>query len=180
MVELILRIANVKNPKIEAHSRRVSLMCQRTGIAMGLTEAEISKLKISGLLHDIGKIAIDNSILDKPGRLNNQEWNEIKRHSYIGYRILNNMPGMNEVAEYILYHHERLDGTGYPRGLKQEEIPLLSRIITVADAYDAMTSERKYRKVLDKNMAVEELIKNKGTQFDSHIVDVFIEKVLNK
>ncbi|NLK34006.1 MAG: HD domain-containing protein [Gracilibacteraceae bacterium] len=87
MVELIFRIASEKNPKIEAHSRRVSLLCQRTDIAMGLTEAEICKLRVSGLLHDIGKIAIDNSILDKPERLKGKEWNEIKRHSYIGYRI---------------------------------------------------------------------------------------------
>lgn len=180
MVELIFRIANEKNPKIEAHSRRVSRLCQRTGIAMGLTEAEICKLKISGFLHDIGKIAIDNSILDKPERLNGQEWDEIKRHSYIGYRILNNVPGMNEIAEYILYHHERVDGTGYPRGFTKEEIPLLSRIITVADAYDAMTSERQYKKVLDKSAAVEELIKNKGAQFDPDVVDIFIEKVLSK
>jgi HD-GYP domain-containing protein (c-di-GMP phosphodiesterase class II) len=180
MVELIFRIANEKNPKIEAHSRRVSLLCQRTGIAMGLIEAEICKLKISGMLHDIGKIAIDNSILDKPEKLNGHEWDEIKRHSYIGYRILNNVPGMNEIAEYVLYHHERLDGTGYPIGLKQGEIPLLSRIIAVADAYDAMTSERQYKAVLNKNAAVGELVKHKGTQFDPDIVDIFIEKVLNK
>lgn len=179
MVKLIFRIANEKNPRIEAHSRRVSRLCQQIGIAMGLNEEEIRKLKISGLLHDIGKIAIDNSILDKPEKLNEQEWDEIKRHSYIGYRILNNEPEMNEIAQYILYHHERLDGTGYPRGLKQEEIPLLSRIITVADAYDAMTSKRQYKVVLNKNTAVKELVKNKGTQFDPDIVDVFIEKVLN-
>jgi HD-GYP domain-containing protein (c-di-GMP phosphodiesterase class II) len=86
---------------------------------------------------------------------------------------------MMEIAQYILFHHERFDGTGYPRGLKREEIPLLSRIIAVADAYDAMTNARTYKKALDKDAAIKELIQNKGTQFDPHIVDVFIEKVLN-
>lgn len=146
---------------------------------MQLPETEIYELKVSGLLHDIGKIAIDESILKKSEPLTEQEWNEIKRHSDIGYRILNASPEMTEIAQYILSHHERYDGTGYPRRLKQEEIPLISRIITVADAYDAMTNERAYKKTLDKDAAVEELINNKWTQFDPYIVDIFIEKVVN-
>ncbi|MEA4847876.1 MAG: diguanylate cyclase [Clostridiaceae bacterium] len=179
IVNAIFNTVHEKNPRIESHSRRVSCLCQQIGTAMGLSEAKLYELKISGLLHDIGKIAIDKSILEKPEKLNAQEWNEIKRHSDIGYKILNYSPEMVDIAQYILSHHERFDGTGYPRGLKKEEIPLLSRIITVADAYDAMTSERAYKEVLNKDMAAEELVKCKGTQFDPDIVDVFIDKVLN-
>jgi len=179
IINAIFNTLHEKNPNIENHSKRVSQLCQRIGEAMQLPETEIYELKVSGLLHDIGKIAIDESILKKSEPLTEQEWNEIKRHSDIGYRILNASPEMTEIAQYILSHHERYDGTGYPRRLKQEEIPLISRIITVADAYDAMTNERAYKKTLDKDAAVEELINNKWTQFDPYIVDIFIEKVVN-
>lgn len=179
IINVILNTLYEKNPREERHSKRVSELCQRIGVAMGLSETEINKLKVSGLLHDIGKIAIEEQVLNKPGRLTDQEWNEIKRHPDIGYRILSSSLEMMEIAQYILFHHERFDGTGYPRGLKREEIPLLSRIIAVADAYDAMTNARTYKKALDKDAAIKELIQNKGTQFDPHIVDVFIEKVLN-
>jgi HD-GYP domain-containing protein (c-di-GMP phosphodiesterase class II) len=179
IINVILNTLYEKNPREERHSKRVSELCQRIGVAMGLSETEINKLKVSGLLHDIGKIAIEEQVLNKPGRLTDQEWNEIKRHPDIGYRILSSSLEMMEIVQYILFHHERFDGTGYPRGLKREEIPLLSRIIAVADAYDAMTNARTYKKALDKDAAIKELIQNKGTQFDPHIVDVFIEKVLN-
>lgn len=146
---------------------------------MNLSESKINELKVGGLLHDIGKVAIAEKILKKSDKLTEKEWNEIKRHSDIGYRIISTSPEMSDIAQYVLFHHERYDGTGYPRGKKQEEIPLLARIISVADSYDAMTNERPYKKVLDKDTAVKELIKGKGTQFDPDIVDIFIEKVLN-
>jgi HD-GYP domain-containing protein (c-di-GMP phosphodiesterase class II) len=161
------------------HSKRVSELCQQIGTAMELPEMEINKLKASGLLHDIGKVAIEERVLNKSELLTEQEWIEVRRHPDIGYRILSSSSEMVELAQCILYHHERFDGSGYPRGLKQEEIPLLSRIINVADSYDAMTSERAYKKVLNKSIAIEELVKNKGTQFDPYIVDIFIGKVLN-
>lgn len=179
IVNAIFNTIHEKNPKIENHSKRVSCLCRRTGEAMGLPEAQVNELKVGGLLHDIGKVAIDVSILGKPGKLTENEWNEIKRHSDIGYRIINSSPEMADVAQYVLSHHEKYDGTGYPRGLKGEEIPLLARIIAVADSYDAMTNERSYRKILTKEMAVEELIRGKGTQFDPKVVDVFIRKVIN-
>lgn len=179
IINTILNTLHEKNPREEKHSKRVSELCRRIGAAMELPEIEINKLKVCGLLHDIGKIAIEEKVLNKTERLTDQEWNEIKRHPDIGYRILSSSSEMVELAQYILSHHERFDGTGYPRGLKQEEIPLLSRIIAVADSYDAMTNERTYKEALDKDAAIEELIHNKGTQFDPYVVDIFIGKVLN-
>ena len=135
---------------------------------------------MSGLLHDIGKIAIDENILNKPGKLTDEEWEEVKRHPEIGYRILSTVNDMSEMAGYVLAHHEKWNGTGYPKGLKGEEIPLQSRIITIADSYDAMTSERSYRNALSEEDAIEELKVNAGIQFDPELVKVFVEKVLDK
>ncbi len=179
IINSIFHTIHEKNPKIESHSERVSQLCQQIGVAMEFSEAETNELKISGLLHDIGKVAIDDGILQKTEKLTEHEWVEIKRHSDIGYRILNTSPEMSDIASVVLSHHERFDGTGYPRGIKQKEIPLFSRIIAVADAYDAMTNERSYKRVWDKNMAIKELKKNKRTQFDPDIVDIFVEKVLH-
>ena len=137
-------------------------------------------LKTVGLLHDIWKIAIDENVLNKPDKLNDDEWEEIKRHPEIGYRILNTVNDMSEMANWTLYHHERWDGKGYPKGLKGNEIPFVSRIITIADAYDAMTSERSYRSALPEEFVIAELQKNAGIQFDPELVRVFIEKVLGK
>jgi len=131
-----------------------------------------------GLLHDIGKIAIDDSILNKPGKLTEQEWEEIKRHPDIGYRILSTSYDFLELADCILAHHEKWAGTGYPKGLKGEDIPRIARIIAIADSYDAMTSERPYRKAMSEEEACIEIRKNSGTQFDPKIARIFIEKVL--
>lgn len=179
IINTILNTLHEKNPREERHSKRVSELCQQIGLAMELPKIEINKLKVVGLLHDIGKIAIEESILNKPGKLTDKEWDEIRRHPDIGYRILSSSNEMLEIADYVLAHHERFDGLGYPQKLKGEKIPLLSRIIAIADSYDAMTSERSYRKPLDKNTVVNELIKSKGTQFDPQIVNIFIKKVLN-
>ena len=179
-IDAIFHTIKEKNPNIERHSDRVSKLCQQLGTAMKLSDNDIKELKVSGLLHDIGKVAIADGILHKKGKLTEQEWTEVKRHSDIGYRILNISPEMSDIALYVLSHHERFNGTGYPRGIKQEEIPLPARIIAVADSYDAMTNERPYRKILSKSMAIKELERNKGTQFDPAIVDIFVEKVLNQ
>ncbi|MDD3705943.1 MAG: diguanylate cyclase [Clostridiaceae bacterium] len=164
----------------EKHSMAVGSLCESIGAAMGMGRIEMCGLRTLGLLHDIGKFAIDNSILNKQGRLSKEELNEIKRHPEIGYRILSSANDMAELAEFVLAHHERWDGKGYPKGLKGEEIPLQARIAAVAEAYDAMTGERAYRKALSEKKAVEELEKNSGTQFDPEIVQVFIEKVLKE
>ncbi|MEY8546454.1 HD domain-containing phosphohydrolase [Clostridium sporogenes] len=176
----IINTLHEKNKREEEHSHRVSMLCQDMGHALGLTESATEELKTIGLLHDIGKIAIEENILNKREELTEDEWQEIKRHPEIGYRILNTVNDMLEIAEYVLYHHERWDGKGYPKGLKGEEIPLQSRIITIVDAYDAMTSQRSYRNALQEETAIEELKINSGTQFDPELVRIFIEKVLNK
>jgi len=167
------------NSEEEQHSKRVSSLCEATGAAMGMDEAALKELRTLGLLHDIGKIAIDNSILNKSDQLTKEEWNEIRRHPEIGYRILSSVNDMAELAEFILAHHERWDGKGYPKGIKGTDIPLQARITAVADAYDAMTSKRAYRDPLPESAAVDELEKNAGTQFDPEIVRVFINKVIN-
>lgn len=179
-IQAIINTLHEKNKREEAHSHRVSILCRNMGQALNLLEGEIQELKTVGLLHDIGKIAIDENILNKPGKLTEDEWKEIKRHPEIGYRILSTVNDMADMANYALYHHERWNGEGYPKGLKGNEIPFVSRIITIADAYDAMTSERSYRNALSEMVAIEELQRNSGLYFDAKLVKVFIEKVLGK
>lgn len=179
-VSAIINTLYEKNKSEEEHSLRVSLLCESMGRAINLAEDGISELKTVGLLHDIGKIAIEEKILNKSGKLTNEEWKEIKRHPEIGYRILSTVNEMSEMSEYVLAHHERWDGKGYPKGLKGTEIPLQSRIIAIADSYDVMVSGRSYRKSLSQEFTIQELKTNAGIQFDPHLVEIFIGKVLNK
>lgn len=160
------------------HSIRVSKLCEDIAISMNLSSKDVKITKTAALLHDIGKIKIDKDILNKPGKLNENEWIEIKKHPEYGYNILNSYYQTKEISKYVLFHHERFDGLGYPKGLKKYEIPLISRIITIADSYDAMISVRAYKDSMKKHAAIKELIDNKGSQFDPEIVDIFIEKVL--
>lgn len=176
----ILSTLYEKNPREEKHSKRVSDLCKKIGVALELGKEEISELGVIGLMHDIGKIAINNSILNKEGALTEEEWNEIKRHPEIGYRILSASNDMAYIAEYILKHHERVDGFGYPKGIKMEDIPYQTKILTIADAYDAMTSNRSYKNALSDDMAIEELHRESGKAFDPDIVNTFIDKVLRK
>ncbi len=179
-IKAIISTLHEKNKREEEHSRRVALFCESMGKAMGLLEKEIDELRTMGLLHDIGKIAIDDNILSKPGKLNDEEWEQIKRHPEIGYRILSTLNDMSDIAKYTLFHHERLNGSGYPKGLKGDEIPLPSRILSIADAYDAMTCERSYRGAMPEADAIHELEKCSGMQFDEALVRIFIENVLKK
>ncbi|MBA1336667.1 MAG: GGDEF domain protein [Firmicutes bacterium] len=177
-IDIILRTLHEKNKMEEEHSKRVAQFCERMGKALGLSADENTIIRTAGLLHDIGKIAIDDKLLSKRGRLTDFEREEVRRHSEVGYRILSSANEMTEIAEYVIAHHERWDGKGYPKGLKGTDIPLQSRIIAIADAFDAMTSVRNYRNALPEETAVRELINNAGTQFDPHLVKIFIEKVL--
>jgi len=174
-IRAILNTLHVKSNREESHSIRVSLICQKIGEALSLRREEIELLKLMATLHDIGKIAVDQSILNKPGPLTESEWGEIKKHPETGYHILLASPEYAEIAEDILSHHERYDGKGYPRGLKGEDIPFRSRIIAIADSYDAMTTDRPYRDALSSKQAYEEIKRNSGTQFDPDLVRVFLD-----
>jgi diguanylate cyclase (GGDEF)-like protein/PAS domain S-box-containing protein len=181
VIQTIIHSLHEKNVREEHHSHRVSLICEALGEALGLDNRDVTDLKVVGLLHDIGKIAIDEHILSKTGKLTKSEYEEIKRHPEIGYRILSSSNQLSDLADAVLYHHERWDGLGYPKGISGEAIPLKARIITVADAFDAMVSERSYRRAMTVNEALEELKKNAGSQFDQKIVKAFIElKIYNK
>ncbi len=179
-IDTIVHTLYEKNAREKEHSTRVSSICQQIGIELDMSDYEIRQLGTVGLLHDIGKIAVSNDILEKPGPLTQEEWTEMAKHPEVGYRILGTTSEMGRIAEYALSHHERYDGGGYPQGLKGEEIPLVSRIITIADAYDAMVSDRPYRKGLPEEVALEEMIINAGTQFDPELARLFVEKVLKK
>jgi len=176
-VKVIIKTLYEKNEREQQHSARVSKLCAAIGTALGLRGEDISELRTVGLLHDIGKIVLDDRILDKAGNLSNVEITEIKRHAETSYRILSSVNEFAQLAEYVLAHHERWDGKGYPKGLKGYEIPLHARIIAVADAYDAMTSDRPYRKALSVETAIEEIKVNAGIQFDPDISRVFLENI---
>lgn len=179
-VKAIINTLNEKNQREEQHADRVSKFCMSMGEALQLPDHQVEVLRSVGLLHDIGKIAISEDILNKPGSLKEEEWKEIKRHPEIGYRILSSVNDLSDIANYVLCHHERWDGKGYPKGLKEREIPFISRIITIVDAYDAMTSERSYRKAFSDEVAITEIKDNAGTQFDPELVNVFTKKVMAK
>ena len=175
-IHLIVRTLNEKNAREEKHSSRVSEICRAIGRAMALNPHEINGLKTMGLLHDIGKIGIDEKVLNKEGELTAEEWREMKRHSEIGFRILGAVTDFSHLARAVLEHHERWDGSGYPKGLKEREICLEARILAVADAYDAMTQGRPYRKEMSPTDAVAELERQAGRQFDPMVVRLFVEK----
>jgi diguanylate cyclase (GGDEF)-like protein/PAS domain S-box-containing protein len=178
-VYAIINTLHEKNKREELHSRRVSSLCENLAQALEMNEHQVSEIKLLGLLHDIGKIAISESILNKEGKLTGEEWSEMKRHPEIGYRILVSVEDMNDLAQHVLAHHERFDGKGYPKSLKGYEIPIQARIISIADSFDAMTSERTYRTSVTSEEAALELKKNAGTQFDPDLARVFVESVLN-
>jgi diguanylate cyclase (GGDEF)-like protein len=167
-----------KSNETEEHAERLAEMSKKLGEEMGLSEYEFDELELVAMLHDIGKISVGRDILDKVDTLTGEDWHEIKKHPEVGYRIANSTSGLSHIAEYILCHHEHWDGSGYPLGLSGTEIPLISRIITVVDAYDAMTQDRAYRKALPADEAVAEIMKNSGRQFDPVIADIYVKKVL--
>lgn len=179
MIATMIKTLNEKNPREEMHSKRVSETCTIIGRQMKLCEFEINKLKLGGLLHDIGKIALEEEVLNKPGKLTNKEWEIVQRHPSIGYRILSELEDMRDIAEIALSHHERWDGGGYPRGISGEEIPLLARIITVADAYDAMTGERTYKSTMTHSAAIKEIERCSNSQFDPSVVSALLRCKFN-
>ena len=177
-IKLITKTLYQKHRREQLHCERVSRLCEIIGNAMKLSPEAVRELKMAGLLHDIGKIGIDESLLNKRGKFTEAEWEDMKRHPEIGYHILSSVNELAPIAKYVLHHHERMDGKEYPRQLKAEEIPLQSRIIHIADAYDAMTSHRGYRNDLRLSEVIAEFKNNAGTQFDPDILKVFIDQIL--
>lgn len=168
---------DTRDEETQGHSVRVVKYTLKLAELMGWSDKKHEQLKIleyAALLHDIGKIGIPDAILRKPGKLTDEEWDVMKTHPEIGYKILYKIEFLEEASQIVLHHHERFNGTGYPAGLKGEDIPIGSRIFAVADTLDAMTSERPYRKALSFEIASEELVKFRGIQFDPHVVDAFL------
>jgi diguanylate cyclase (GGDEF)-like protein/PAS domain S-box-containing protein len=169
-VKLIMQTLYEANPREKIHSERVSEISRQIGKYMKLDDEMIKELEVTGLLHDIGKIAIDNNLLNKPDKLTEAEYEDIKRHPEISYQILKSVDTYTRLAECVLSHHERWDGKGYPRKISGEDIPLTARIITVADAYEAMTADRPYKEALMHSQAMQELKRCSGKQFDPEVV----------
>ncbi|MDF1616299.1 HD domain-containing phosphohydrolase [Petrocella sp. FN5] len=174
-IQVIIKALNEKSAREKVHSDQVAHLCQEMGKAMNLGAQTLNELVTAGHLHDIGKIAIRDEVLNKSDRLTEQEYEEVKKHSESGYLILKSVDTYSSLAEDILSHHERWDGQGYPRGLKGTEIPLIARIISVTDAYEAMTSQRLYKATFNHKEARAELRKHAGTQFDPEIVNIFLD-----
>ncbi len=173
-IELIMGTLFDKSKREKMHSERVSLIAKNIAQQFNLGTAFVNRVELAGRLHDIGKINISEEILDKPGKLNDYEWKKIIKHPESGFRILSTVPEYLDIANIVLTHHERFDGKGYPKGLSGHNIPLESRIISLADAYDAMTEQRTYRMVLSEEEAIQEIKYHKGTQFDPEVVDKFL------
>jgi len=172
-VMLLAETLDLRDARTAQHSRTVGTFARRTAVALGLAPTRVERIHAAGVLHDLGKLGIADAILHKPGVLDDAEWKEITRHPEIGARILEHA-GMDDIAEWVRAHHERLDGNGYPKGIGGQQIPLEARILAVADAYEAMIADRPYRAGMPAVAACEELIRCSGTQFDPAVVDAFL------
>lgn len=174
-LENLMTALDLRDVETFGHSRTVAKYTQVLAALMGFkSDEELDNLRKGALLHDIGKIAIPDSILKKPRALLPDEWEKIKLHPALGYGLIKEIKLVKIIGNIILHHHERFDGGGYPHGLKQDKIPLEARIFALADALDAITAHRPYRRALDFKSAESEIIKNSGTQFDPDIVDIFL------
>ncbi|MDX9916782.1 MAG: diguanylate cyclase [Gudongella sp.] len=169
-----------KDLETKEHALRLVDTTSKVGQELGLTQIEMDDLNLLARLHDIGKITVDERILNKKEKLTKEELDEIKKHSEAGYRIAESSQTLTNISKYILSHHEWWNGAGYPQGLKGEDIPLLSRILSVADAFDAMTNNRPYRKAMTEEDAIAELKDKRGIQFDPHITDIFTRLIQNE
>jgi putative nucleotidyltransferase with HDIG domain len=173
LILAMIKILEIHDPYTKGHSEKVGLLSAEIAREMNFDEEEINEIFGAGLVHDIGKINIPNTILLKVGRLTKEEYDEIKKHPVWGAEILDTSENIDVIVKAVRHHHERWDGHGYPDGLSKTDIPLYSRIIAVADTYDAMTSDRSYKKAVSKDIAIEEIKNNSGEQFDPEIVEIF-------
>jgi HD-GYP domain-containing protein (c-di-GMP phosphodiesterase class II) len=177
-VRSILKALDCKDNYTYGHSLRVAQYCLVLGHHLGLSPEMLYELEVSALFHDVGKIGIPDKILSKPERLNQEEFEIMKKHPVLSYEILKGFKHFETIAINARHHHERFDGRGYPDGLKGEKIPLCSRIILISDTFDAITSSRVYRKGLDVQVAYQELMEFSGSQFDPHLVKNFIKAMI--
>ena len=174
LLKNLLSTLGAKSDETEEHALRMTNLAFKLGDKVNLNDEQLNILSLLATLHDIGKVTISEEILSKKSKLTTEEWEKIKEHPKMGYRIASASEEFAPVAKYILHHHERWDGTGYPSGLKGKDIPLLSRIITIVDAYDVMTNGRPYKKAMDKEEVIKELRDCAGSQFDPELVEEFI------
>jgi diguanylate cyclase (GGDEF)-like protein/PAS domain S-box-containing protein len=179
IIKSILTEFHKKFYREKVHSLEMKRIIEIFGKKLNLTKSELKVLEELSLYHDIGKISIDKEILDKKNPLIKSEWNEIKQHPVTGYRILNAYEDTFELASYLLSHHERWDGLGYPKGLKGKEIPKLSRVLAIVESYEVMSSEMSYVKMIDREKIIEEIENNYGKQFDPYLAKIFVEMIRN-
>jgi putative nucleotidyltransferase with HDIG domain len=176
-IEGLVSALEAKDKYTSGHSRRVTEYALLIARALKLPEDEIERIDRAGLLHDIGKIGIRLEALNKPGKITREEHEMFKDHTLVGKQILEQIHFLREIVPLVLYHHEWWDGSGYPEGIKGDKIPLGARILAIADAYDAMTSDRPYRKAMDQDEAIAEIRKYAGTQFDPSLVEIFVREL---
>ncbi len=174
VIFMLAQAVEAKDTYTEGHLRRLRSYGEQLAVACGLEYDEVRAVRYGGILHDIGKIGVSEAILLKPGPLDDNEVEQIRRHPEIGARIVSQMRFAPEVGPIILSHHERWDGGGYPSGLRGEDIPIGARIITIVDAYDAMMTNRPYRAALGYDQVVQRLRAGRGTQFDPNVLDIFL------
>lgn len=174
IIESLAAALDAKDIYTSGHSTRVGNMAYDLGIKLGIDEHNLNMIHIAGHLHDIGKIGVPDRILNKKDSLNSDEWMLMQNHSEIGFNILKKANSLKDISHIVLHHHEKWNGTGYPKGLKKQEIPLGSRIISLCDSIDAMRSNRPYRKVIPNNECYMEITKNKGIMYDPEITDCLI------
>ena len=180
ILEVLLKVIDAKDSYTYQHSKRVAFYAKSLALSAGLSEESAERVYIAGMLHDIGKIGLNENILNKSTSLNENEKQEASRHPIIGARIAENLNCFKDVIPGIYYHHEVYNGSGYPEGLKGTAIPLAARILSIADAFDAMTSDRSYRVGMSVEEAVRRLLGNIGNQFDPDLIVAFIDLVRNK
>ena len=178
VVDVLSTALDIRDKMTHRHAQRVARMSAFMAREMHLSEDEVLQIEYAAALHDIGKIGVADFILRKPSALDVDEWREMRRHSELGYQILSGIDFLRQAAEIVYSHHEKFDGTGYPRGLAGEEIALGARVFAVVDAYDAMTSRRPYRDPLTRDLALEEIARHAGAQFDPEVVRTFLRMVL--
>jgi putative nucleotidyltransferase with HDIG domain len=179
LVRVMVNALDAKSPWTKGHSERVSMYSEAIALEMNIDQDDIKDIKLAGLLHDIGKIGTSDYLLDKPEALTKEEFLQIMKHPSQGAQILRDIKQLKDIIPYIEYHHEKIDGTGYPSHLGGEQIPMGARILHVADSFDSMTSDRPYRPAPGLEFALNELNTHKGTQFDPDVVDAFL-KILSR